>query len=82
MDINNALIKNIKRNDQKYKKEKLLSNEKLQKEFYTSYKKYEKSLEVRDSYEVALWIESNEKHLTAIKQHNTSKYKLRGDIIN
>lgn len=68
MDINKSIIKNIKRNDGKYKAEKLVSNTYLQKEFYTSYKNYEKDLEKRSSYEIALWIDSNEKHLAALKK--------------
>ena len=80
MNINKSIIKNIKRNDGKYKAEKLVSNTCLQKEFYTSYKNYEKDLEKRSSYEIALWIDSNEKHLAALKKESIIKYKL-GEIL-
>lgn len=52
----------------------------LEKEFFTSYKNYEKELINRTSYETALWIESNEKHLSVIGKTNSIKYK-NGDIV-
>lgn len=59
---------------------KLIQNEELKKEFFTSLKNYEVRLTEKSAYEIALWIESNEKHLSTMQQNNFSKYRL-GEII-
>ena len=50
------------------------------KEFFTSLKNYEFKLTEQSAYEIALWIESNEKHLSALQQNNFTKYSL-GEIL-
>ena len=80
MDINKNIISLIKRNDCKFKNIKFMQDEKLKKEFFTSLKKYELKLLEESAYEIALWIESNEKHLAASKQNNFTKYAL-GEIL-
>lgn len=80
MEINKDIINLIKRNDNKFKHIKFMQDEKLKKEFFTSLKKYEFKLSEQSAYEIALWIESNEKHLSALKQNNYIKYNL-GDIL-
>lgn len=80
MDINKDIINLIKRNDSKFKNIKFTQDEKLKKEFYTSLKKYEFKLTNESAYEIALWIESNEKHLSASKKNNFTKYNL-GEIV-
>ena len=80
MDINKNIINLIKRNDTKFKNIKFIQDEKLKKEFFTSLKKYEFRLMEQSAYEIALWIESNEKHLSASKQNNFTKYSL-GEIL-
>ena len=80
MDINKSIINLIKRNDCKFKNIKFAQDEKLKKEFFTSLKKYEFKLTERSAYEIALWIESNEKHLSASRQNNFTKYNL-GEIL-
>ena len=47
---------------------------------FTSLKNYEFKLTAQSAYEIALWIESNEKHLSASKQNNFTKYNL-GEIL-
>ena len=80
MNINKDVINHIKRNDSKFKNIKFIQDEKLKKEFFTSLKKYEFKLTEESAYEIALWIESNEKHLSASKQNNFTKYNL-GEIL-
>lgn len=80
MEINKDIIKLIKRNDTKFKNIKFMQDEKLKKEFFTSLKNYEFELTEQSAYEIVLWIESNEKHLSATKQNNFTKYSL-GEII-
>lgn len=80
MDINKNVINLIKRNNVKFKNIKFSEDEKLKKEFYTSLKKYEFKLAEESAYEIALWIESNEKQLSAPKQNNFTKYNL-GEIL-
>ena len=53
---------------------------KAKKEFFTSLKNYEFKLSEQSAYEIALWIESNEKHLSASQQNNFTKYSL-GEIL-
>lgn len=81
MKINKNVINLIKRNAKNFKDEKLKENKILQKEFYTSFKNYEKNLEERTSYETALWIDSNEQHLKSLCKKNLTNYKL-GTIVN
>lgn len=57
-----------------------MQDEKLKKEFFTSLKNYEFKLTKQSAYEIALWIESNEKHLSASQQNNFTKYDL-GEIL-
>ena len=57
-----------------------MQDEKLKKEFFTSLRNYEFNLLEKSAYEIALWIESNEKHLSASQQNNFTKYYL-GDIL-
>ena len=57
-----------------------MQDEKLKKEFFTSLKNYEFKLTEQSAYETALWIESNEKHLSAANQNNFAKYNL-GEIV-
>lgn len=57
-----------------------MQDEKLKKEFFTSLKNYEFKLTEQSAYEIALWIESNEKHLSASQQNNFTKYNL-GEIL-
>lgn len=57
-----------------------MQDEKLKKEFFTSFKNYEFKLTEQSAYEIALWIESNEKHLSALHQNNFTKYNL-GEIL-
>ena len=80
MDINKNIINLIKRNDTKFKNIKFMQDEKLKKEFFTSLKNYEFKLTEQSAYEIALWIESNEKHLFASSQNNFTKYNL-GEIL-
>lgn len=80
MNINKNIIKTIKRNNAKFKNIKFIENEELKKEFYTSLKNYEFRLIKQSAYEIALWIESNEKHLSASQQNNFTKYKV-GEIL-
>ncbi len=80
MNINKNIINLIKRNDTKFKNIKFIQDEKLKKEFFTSLKKDEFRLMEQSAYEIALWIESNEKHLSASKQNNFTKYSL-GEIL-
>lgn len=80
MNIDKNIINFIKGNDSKFKNLKLMDDEKLKKEFFTSFKNYELKLSTESAYEIALWIESNEKHLSASKQNNFTKYRL-GEII-
>lgn len=56
-----------------------MQDEKLKKEFFTSLKDCEFKLTEQSAYEIALWIESNEKHLSASQQNNFTKYSL-GEI--
>lgn len=74
MEINKNIINLIKRNDSEFKSIKFNQNEKLKKEFYTSLKKYEFDLIKKSAYEIALWIESNEKHLSVSNKINYTKY--------
>lgn len=80
MEINNDVVIEIKNNDKKYKSLKFIEEERLKKEFYTSLKNYEIKLTQQTAYEIALWIESNEKHLAASNKNNFTKYKL-GEIL-
>lgn len=80
MNINKNIINLIKRNDTKYKNIKFIHDEQLQKEFFTSLKNYEFKLTEQSAYEIALWIESNEKHLSSSKQNNFTRYSL-GEIL-
>ena len=80
MKINRNIINIIKRNDTKFKNIKFMQDEQLKKEFFTSLKNYELKLTEQSAYEIALWIESNEKHLSAIQQNNFTKYNL-GEIL-
>ena len=80
MNINKNIINIIKRNDSKYKNINFMQDEQLKKEFFTSLKNYEFKLTEQSAYEIALWIESNEKHLSASKQNNFTKYNL-GEIL-
>ena len=57
-----------------------MQDKKLKKEFFTSLKNYEFKLTEQSAYEIALWIESNEKHLCASQQNNFTKYNL-GEIL-
>lgn len=76
MKINKSIINIIKRNDEKFKNISFMQDEKLKKEFFTSLKNYEFKLTEQSAYEIALWIESNEKHLSASQQNNFTKYNL------
>lgn len=80
MEINKNIINIIKRNDEKFKNISFMQDEKLKKEFFTSLKNYEIKLTEQSAYEIALWIESNEKHLSASQQNNFTKYNL-GEIL-
>lgn len=80
MRINKNIISIIKRNDTKFKNIKLMQDEQLKKEFFTSLKNYEYNLTEQSAYEIALWIESNEKHLSALQRNNLIKYSL-GEIL-
>lgn len=80
MDINKDIIKLIKRNDNKFKNIKFIQDNKLKKEFFTSLKNYEHKLTQQSAYEIALWIESNEKHLSNSGKNNYYHYNL-GDIL-
>lgn len=80
MTIDKNIVNFVKRNDSKFKNITLTKDEKLKKEFFTSFKKYEFELIEKSAYEIALWVESNEKHLSASKQNNFTKYSL-GEII-
>lgn len=80
MNINKDVINIIKRNDTKFKNIKFMQDEQLKKEFFTSLKNYEFKLTEQSAYEIALWIESNEKHLSASQQNNFTKYSL-GEIL-
>ena len=80
MDINKNIINLIKRNDVKFKNTTFMQDEKLKKEFFTSLKNYELKLTEQSAYEIALWIESNEKHLSASQQNNFTRYNL-GEIL-
>lgn len=53
-----------------------MQDKQLKKEFFTSLKNYEFKLTEQSAYEIALWIESNEKHLSAYEQNNFTKYSL------
>lgn len=80
MKINKKIIDIVKRNQTKYKDKKVISDEVLKKEFFTSLKNYEFNLLTKSSYETALWIESNERYLIANKNNNFIKYD-SGDIV-
>jgi len=80
MEINKHIINFIKRNSEQFKQEKLIQNDRLQKEFFTSLKNYEFQLTNLSSYEIALWIESNEKHLSALQLNSNARYKM-GEIL-
>lgn len=80
MDINKNIISFVKRNDSKFKNIEFIDDEKLKKEFFTSLKNYEFKLTKQSAYEIALWIESNEKHLSASQQDNFTRYNL-GEIL-
>jgi len=80
MEINNDVISEIKSDDKKYKNFKFTDEEKLKKEIFTSLKNYEINLTQQTAYEIALWVESNEKHLSALNKNNFTKYKL-GEIL-
>jgi len=80
MNINKNIINIIKRNDLKFKKLNFTEDKELQKEFFTSLKNYEFKLSQQSAYEIALWIESNEKHISASHQNNFTKYNL-GEIL-
>ncbi len=80
MKIDRNIIKLIRRNPDKFKRIKLKQDEKLQKEFFTSLKNYEFKLTKESAYDIALWIDSNEKQLTSINQNNLTTYKI-GDIL-
>ncbi len=80
MNINKNIINIIKRNDTKFKNIKFMQDEQLKKEFFISLKNYEFKLTEQSAYEIALWIESNEKHLSASQQNNFTKYSL-GEIL-
>ena len=80
MKINKNVINIIKRNDEKFKNECIIQNEKLQKEFFTSLKNYEYNLTKQSTYEIALWIESNENQLYSLERDNKEKYDL-GEIL-
>ncbi len=80
MKINTNIINLIKRNESKFKNISFMQDEKLKKEFFTSLKNYEYKLTESSAYEIALWIESNEKHLSALNQNNFTNYKL-GEIL-
>ena len=80
MNINKNVINLIKRNDSKFKNIKFMEDDKLKKEFFTSLKKYEFKLTEESAYEIALWVESNEKRLSASNQNNFTKYNL-GEIL-
>lgn len=80
MDINKNVINHIKRNNNKFKKMKFIQDEELKKEFFTSLKNYEVKLTEQTAYEIALWVESNEKHLASALQNNLTKYSL-GEIL-
>ena len=78
MHINKNIISIIKINENKFKNIKLMQDEQLKKEFFTSLKNYEFNLTEQSAYEIALWIESNEKHLSALQRNNLIKYILNG----
>ncbi len=80
MNINKDILNIIKRNDNKFKNIMFMEDEQLQKEFFTSLKNYEIKLMGQSAYETALWIESNEKCLSASHQNNFTKYSL-GEIL-
>lgn len=80
MKINTNIINLIKRNEAKFKNISFMQDEKLKKEFFTSLKNYEYKLTESSAYEIALWIESNEKHLSALNQNNFTNYNL-GEIL-
>ena len=80
MNINKNIINIIKRNETKFKNIKFMQDESLKKEFFISLKNYELKLTNQSAYEIALWVESNEKHLSASNQNNFSKYSL-GEIL-
>ena len=80
MTIDKNLIKLIKRNEAKFKNIRFMQDEQLKKEFFTSLKNYEFKLTEKTAYDIALWIDSNEKHLSASNQNNSIKYKL-GEIL-
>ena len=76
MNINKNIISIIKRNNTKFKNIKFMQDELLKKEFFSSLKNYEFKLTEQSAYEIALWIESNEKHLSASRQNNFTNYSL------
>ena len=80
MNINKNIINIIKRNDTKFKNISFMQDEQLKKEFFTSLKNYEFKLTEQSAYEIALWIESNEKHLSSSSKQNLTKYSL-GEIL-
>lgn len=80
MKIDTNTINLIKRNEAKFKNIPFMQDEKLKKEFYTSLKNYEFKLTESSAYEIALWISSNEKHLSSLDQNNFTKYNL-GEIL-
>lgn len=79
MIIDQNIINTIK-NDAKFKSQKFMQDEQLKKEFFTSLRNYEFKLTEQSAYEIALWIESNEKHLSSLQQNNFTKYSL-GEIL-
>ncbi len=74
MEINKNMLNFIKRNSDKFKKKNLMEDPHLQKEFFTSFKNYEFQLKNLSTYEIAPWIESNEKHLSSLQLTNNAKY--------
>ena len=80
MEINKNIINLIKRNDTKFKNINFNQNERLKKGILYILKKLRFELAEKSAYEIALWIESNEKHLSTSKQINYTKYN-SGEIL-
>lgn len=80
MKIDNSIIGEVKRKPNVYKNQTLDNNYKLEKEFYTSLKNYERMLISKSVYEIALWVESNEHNINSRKNININNYSA-GDII-
>ncbi len=80
MNVNKSVINIIKRNNNKFKSINFMQEEQLKKEFFTSFKNYEFKLAKQSAYEIALWIESNQKYLCASKKNNFTKYRV-GEIL-